>query len=118
MLTNNIEKFSMRIITFIFLLSASFYAFSSSQTGKVTHILVRDDGLHWFYIEEERTEKPQCAKNNYWMIKDEHSVYGKSQFSLLLSAYMSDSKVVITGKSSCDRWGDGETIGTVQLTKK
>ncbi|EQL86394.1 hypothetical protein D019_0803 [Vibrio parahaemolyticus VP2007-095] len=52
------------------------------------------------------------------MIKDEHSVYGKSQFSLLLSAYMSDSKVVITGKSSCERWGDGETIGTVQLTKK
>ncbi|WP_104026167.1 hypothetical protein [Vibrio jasicida] len=108
----------MRLLLLLTCFIISSPAFSSNQTGKVTHILVRDDGLHWFYIEGERNEKPQCAKNNYWMIKDEHSVYGKSQFSLLLSAYMSDSKVIITGKSSCERWGDGETIGTVQLTKK
>lgn len=107
----------MNKLILLLTLISSFSLNASSQSGKITDILVRDDGLHWFYIEGDRTEKPTCATHNYWMIKDENSSYGKSQFSMLLSAYMSDLKVVITGKSSCERWGDGETIGTVRLTK-
>jgi len=90
---------------------------ASTQTGTVTSILVRDDGLHWFYITGARTEKPDCSINKtYWMIKDEETVYGKSQFSMLLSAYVSGKKVKVFGSGHCTRWGDGEDVSTIQFT--
>lgn len=106
-------KFKVIVVLFAVLLPS--FVNASGQTGIITHIQVRDDGLHWLYINGARTEKPSCATHGYWMIRDEDSGYGKSQFSLLLSAYMAGKIVVITGKNTCGRWGDGEDIGTVQL---
>ena len=91
-------------------------AAASTQTGKITKILVRSDGLHYFYLSGPRGEKPHCATNHaYWMIKDESTTYGKSQFSMLLAAYMTNKTVKIFGSAECTRWGDGEDIKTVLL---
>jgi hypothetical protein len=44
------------------------------------------------------------------MIKNENSVAGKSQISLLLAAQAAGKPVAITGAGTCTRWGDGEDI--------
>ncbi|MCE9687158.1 hypothetical protein LZP73_13245 [Shewanella sp. AS16] len=107
---------SKLVIGLIVFLWGMLVANASSQSGIVTSIQVRDDGLHWIYLNGARDERPACASGQvYWMIKDENSLYGKSQFSLLLTAYAAKSPVSIIGKGSCTRWGDGEDIGTVQL---
>lgn len=105
------------LVTFLF---GSFSSFASVQQGTVTNIIVRDDGLHWITLLAreggERSERPGCAAtHSYWMIKDENTRYGQSQFSMLLAAYMAKTPVKITGKHSCTRWGDGEDISSVQL---
>ncbi len=90
---------------------------AGQQTGLITQINVRDDGLHWFHLSGDRGAMPDCTRGHhrYWMIKDENSVYGKSQFSMLLAAYMSRQPVTIYGTGNCTRWGDGEDIKSVQL---
>ena len=104
----------------LLLLSVALWASSvvaSTQTGKVVSINVREDGLHWFYVSGTRTTKPACATSSesYWIIKDENSTAGKSQLSVLLSAYMAGKEVVIQGRDTCVRWGDGEDISAVML---
>jgi len=49
------------------------------------------------------------------MIKDENTTYGKSQFSMVLAAYLSGKKVTIIGSGACNRWGDGEDIETLVI---
>jgi hypothetical protein len=51
------------------------------------------------------------------MIKDESSDFGKAQFSIVLSAFMSDKKIHVAGTGSCTRWLDGEDVGTIRLSK-
>jgi hypothetical protein len=109
-----------KLTFFIFILFSYNMVFSSTQTGTVTDILVRDDGLHLIYLSGDRSTEPTCVKAHgfrYWMIKDENNIYGKSQFSMLLSAYLSNKKVIIRGSHICSRWGDGEDIRSVQLTQ-
>ena len=92
-------------------------SFAGSQTGLVTNINVRTDGLHWFTLSGDRGAMPACTQERftYWMIKDENSTYGKSQFSMLLAAYMAQKPVTILGTGNCTRWGDGEDINAVIL---
>jgi hypothetical protein len=108
----------MKFLTLLFLAMTVFITFPSfagSQTGLVTNINVRTDGLHWFTLSGDRGAMPTCTNGHftYWMIKDENSTYGKSQFSMLLAAYMAQKPVTIVGTGSCTRWGDGEDINTV-----
>lgn len=91
-------------------------AVAGSQTGKVKTLLVRDDGLHYFVIEGTPSAKPACARNTYWMIRDENSVAGKSQLSLLLTAQASGKPVQIVGNNLCTRWSDGEDVSSVILS--
>ena len=61
-------------------------------------------------------DRPSCALGQtYWMIKDENTVVGKSQLSMLLTAYASGKTVGVTGSGTCKRWGDGEDVDTIQL---
>lgn len=91
-------------------------AYASSQVGKIVRVIVRDDGLHYFFLEGNRSTKPECAANfDYWMIKDEETAYGKSQFSMLLTAYTTGKTVRIYGSGVCTRWGDGEDIRILEL---
>ena len=90
---------------------------AGSQQGKVTSVLVRQsDGLHYFYISGTANGRPSCANGfSYWMIKDENSAAGRSQLSMLLTAYASGKTVRVTGTGACTRWGDGEDLNTIQL---
>jgi hypothetical protein len=93
----------------IFLLSAGSNA--GEQTGKVSQIIVRgSDNLHYFVLEGPSANKPSCAKNTYWMIRDENSAAGKSQISILLSAQAQQKTIRIVGSGSCTRWVDGEDV--------
>ena len=104
------------IILFIFVILCA-KAFAGTQTGKVKDILVRDDGLHYFYLEGAGTGKPDCAINGYWMIKDENSASGKAQFSMLLAAQASGRPVYVKGKNTCTRWPDGEDVSLITLSQ-
>ncbi|MDO6708528.1 hypothetical protein [Photobacterium sp. 1_MG-2023] len=98
------------------LLCACTMTYAGSVTGTVSQIIVRDDGLHYVYINGEATNRAACAqKNDYWMIKDENSTYGKSQYSMLLAANASGKTVSIVGAGTCMRWKDGEDIQSISI---
>ena len=106
----------MKII-FALLLAVSSYAYAGDQVGKVTKISVRQsDGLHYFYMSGSTRNRPACADGfDYWMIKDENSVAGKSQLSMLLTAYVSGKTVTVIGGGTCTRWHDGEDVNVIYL---
>jgi len=49
------------------------------------------------------------------MIKDENSVAGQQQYSMLLGAHAAQKTVNISGMNTCSRWGDLEDINSVQI---
>lgn len=90
---------------------------ASTYTGKISSIIIRDsDGLVYLYIDGERVgNRPECAKYNYMMIKNENSATGKRQLAQLLMAQATNKKVVIIGHETCSRWIDGEDINYVDI---
>lgn len=87
------------------------HAIAGQQTGQVTEVLVRaSDGLVYFYVSGTATAKPACAKNTYWMIKDENSATGKRQLAMLLMARETGRQVIVGGANTCTRWSDGEDV--------
>lgn len=107
----------MRALLTIFLLASSSISFAGTQEGTVSRIIVRgSDNLHYFYLSGVPSNRPVCANgHNYWMIQDENSAAGKSQLAMLLTAYSSGLNILVTGTDSCDRWGDGEDVETIQF---
>ncbi len=105
-------KYILVLFAILFLWTANTHA--GNQSGEITKLTVRSDGLHWVQLEGQHNSKPQCATSQeYWMIKDENTQAGKSQISILLTAYASGRPVSISGLNTCTRWGDGEDIDTV-----
>lgn len=94
-------------------------AFASDHLGKVSRLHVRDeDGLIWVILEGERTaNRPNCATNVYFVIKNENSPAGKRQLAMLMMAQASNKLVFIEGANTCNRWGDGEDISIVSIRK-
>lgn len=92
-------------------------AHASSVEGRVKSLVVRaSDGLQYVVVEGTFSNRAACAQNTtYWMIADEHSDTGKSQFAILLAAYMAGKPVYLQGTGSCTRWVDGEDILVVML---
>lgn len=111
----------MKIIITFLLITISFFSYSSfagTQTGTITSLIVRaSDGLVYFTINGEAQHKPACAGHSYWMIRDENSNTGKQQYSLLLSAFASQTKVTVEGMNSCIRWKDGEDVNVIRVYK-
>jgi hypothetical protein len=105
----------LAVISFGLLLASN--CFAGWQSGKIAVINVRaSDGLHWVVLEGQPQGRPACASVQiYWIIKDENSVAGKSQISLLLAAQAAGKPVSITGLGTCTRWGDGEDINVVAV---
>lgn len=106
----------MKKVLYILLLCAVTKSFAGEQSGYVDTLYARaSDGLHLVALKNgtEKANPPICATKDYWLIKDEHSVAGKAQFSQLLAAKMSGKRVRIRGLDSCSRWGDGEDINTI-----
>ena len=91
--------------------------YAGEQKGVITQLNARYDGVHWVRLSGVHNNRPGCAVNQtYWMVKDENSQAGKTQISMLMSAYMKGEVVMIDGLNTCTRWGDGEDIATVTLT--
>ena len=106
----------MKKIIFTLFTLFSTTALAGEQSGKVDTLYARAaDNLHLVSLKggSSRTNQPSCATQGYWLIKDEKSAAGKSQFSQLLAAKLSGKTVLIRGLNSCNRWGDGEDINTV-----
>jgi len=103
-------------ITAIMVLNAQFVN-AGSQTGKILNLNARSDGLHWIILEGTHSNKPACAAQNYWMIKDENSASGKTQISILLAAYATGKSISIDGLNTCTRWFDGEDINVISAAQ-
>lgn len=88
-----------------------------NQAGYIANLLIRSsDGLVYVYITGAASDKPACAKNVYWMIKDENSPTGMKQLALLMMAQSKKRFVNITGAGTCSRWSDGEDIDVVNVS--
>jgi hypothetical protein len=92
------------------------HAAAGTQTGTITNLITRDsDGLVFVYLTGTASGRPACAAGTqYWMIPNETSESGKRMYASLLAAQMAGRVVIITGKNTCIRWGDGEDINMVQ----
>ncbi len=105
-----------KIVLFCMMLISSNVA-AGWQDGQITQIIVRQsDGLHYFFMTGTATNRPTCAaEQKYWMIKDENSVAGKSQLSMLLTAYAAGKTIHVSGTGECSRWVDGEDVNVIYL---
>ncbi|KAB0479306.1 hypothetical protein F7Q91_13600 [Vibrio chagasii] len=104
------------IALLFYIMSSTVYA--GSQTGKVSTLYARaSDNLHLVMLTggTDKVDSPSCATKGYWLIRDENSVAGKSQFSQLLAAKMAGKTVTISGLNSCIRWFDGEDINKIVI---
>ena len=99
------------------IIAASSQSLAGYQSGQVTQLVVRaSDNLHYFYLSGSAEGRPDCAVGHtYGMIKDETSDVGRTQWSMLLAAYMSGKPVRVTGFGTCDRWRDGEDVNYIQM---
>lgn len=107
----------MKKIISVFLLALSFNVCAGNQSGTVNYVIVRaSDGLVYFTLKGGAlNSRPACATIGYWMIKDENSNAGKQQYSMILAAHAAGKTVNVTGMNSCNRWGDGEDVNTIQI---
>lgn len=106
----------MKKVVFAFLIFVTANVCAGWQEGRVTQIKVREsDGLHYFFLSGAPVSRPACAAYTYWMIKNEHSVAGKSQFSMLVTAYVSGATVKVIGTNECSRWKNGEDVDSIRL---
>jgi hypothetical protein len=92
-------------------------ALASHQVGSVEWINIREsDGLVYFAISgDHRSEKPTCATNGYWMIRNENSPAGRRQIALLTAAFVAKKNVSVTGYHQCTRWADGEDVNAISV---
>lgn len=100
-------------------LSISPVCLAGTQTGIIDVLYVRaSDGLVWFTLTGvAKSSSPACAKNQFWMIKDENSATGKRQYAQLLAAQISGRTVAVSGMNTCVRWFDGEDVDVITITQ-
>jgi hypothetical protein len=92
------------------------HVIAGTQTGKVRDVYIRDsDGLILVDLYGTASGHPACATQPYWLIPRETTESGKRMLAMLLAAQLSGRTVVIRGKDTCSRWGDGEDIESVGI---
>lgn len=109
--------FVVRFLLLLILISFQLTANAGTQTGQITRLIIRaSDGLVYFHMSGTATNKPACAKYEYWMIKLEDSPAGKRQLAALLAAKSASQTITVVGANTCTRWNDGEDIEEIHLT--
>ncbi|MES2288742.1 MAG: hypothetical protein V4530_03315 [Pseudomonadota bacterium] len=90
-------------------------AFAGEVIGTVSTLNARaSDNLHLVTLNGTYSgTSPSCATHNYMMIKDENSTAGKSQYAMLMSAWLAGKSVRVIGAGTCTRWSDGEDIESI-----
>jgi hypothetical protein len=96
-------------------MATSTVAIAGTVTGKVAVLTTRaSDGLQIVEIQGTSSNRPACAARfSYFMIRDEKSDTGKTQYAMLMAAFLSGKSVRIDGANTCSRWSDGEDIESV-----
>ena len=113
-----LQRFSRFLALVIPLSMVPAPAVAGSITGQVSKLVARaSDGLQLVEIAGTATGQPACARYSYFLIRDEKSDTGKTHYAMLMSAFLSGTKVTIQGSGSCVRWGDGEDIEAVQFSR-
>lgn len=92
-------------------------AHAGSEVGVITELHARNDGLVAFELSGTHADRPACATHEYWIIQNENSAFGQRQFALLQQAYLSGRPVSVIGLGACPRWGDGEDVYNIMLTR-
>lgn len=106
------KKLVVALCLLIFIPSAVFAI--GDQTGTVTQVVSRaSDGLVYFMMSGTHNNKPPCALNDYWIIRDPNSTTGKSQLSMLMTAVVSGRTISVSGMGFCDKWPDGESLDAI-----
>lgn len=92
-------------------------AFAGTQAGTVNILIIRsNDGLIYFFLNGVAAiNKPACATQPYWMIRDENSNAGKQQLAILLSVKVTGKPITVYGRNTCLRWGDGEDVDAIMF---
>jgi len=110
----------MKKITLLILLFTSITSvYAGNQTGKVSFVKIRDDGLIKVGLDTVWENRAACVTKLWWIIKDENSQAGQAQLSLLLTAHASGRTVKIGGApngGTCIRTpGEGEDIRNLNM---
>ena len=107
-----------QLLALVVVVSSLPAAYAGHADGQIVAIRSRSsDGLVWINVTGPRVNKPACALYDYMMIRDENSETGKKQFAMLLQAHATGKRVVVYGTGNCSRWGDGESIDTVEVVQ-
>lgn len=105
----------LRVFAILFFFGSSVTS-AGSQTGKIQQLIVRSDNLHYVILAGTPTGRPACTgAMRYFMIKDENSAAGKSQYSALLAASLAGKVITVAGTNACTRWPDGEDISYIEI---
>lgn len=90
---------------------------ASVVQGQIRSLLVNaEDGTHVVGLTGTPTFRPPCAKVNvYYVIADENSRAGQSQFAQLLAAQVEGRVVRIVGRDMCKRMPAIEDIRSVEI---
>ena len=92
-------------------------AHAGTETGRITELHVRGDGLVYFQLNGTHQSRPHCARDyEYWMI-DETTEVGRKQYAMLLVAAQSGLRLRISGANTCTRWGDGEDVRELTILR-
>jgi hypothetical protein len=99
------------IIFSIVLLIISSAAFSGDGSGFVTRIYAHEkdngNGVIMFATQNHTVGDAKCSSSE-WAF-DAHNDHGKAMYALLLSAAAQGKTVIVSGKGTCDAWGDRES---------
>lgn len=109
------------ILVLVCTLSAMAFGEQAVEEGGISKILVHNNPLESDFSErivvflEANMKGGFCAKKNWAIVLNNEAA--KSQYAMLLSAYMANSSVKITGNLETDCVADYENVRNVELSK-
>lgn len=108
-----------KILLIVLLFATSAYAQQALETGKVTKLMVHNDPITSEFSQRIRVHLSGDITNAFcpdgnWVINLNNEA-AKTQYSMLLSAYMADREVTITGNPSENCIANMELVRNVEL---
>jgi hypothetical protein len=95
------RSFALSLATVLFAHPASA---SSSSSAAILGVSAAVEGLGSFSQSGSRTSLPTCATSTYWSI-DLSSPGGPATMAALISAYLSNKPISVTGTGTCNAYG-------------
>jgi len=110
---------ALRVLLFLLISQlAAVTATAGTAIGQVSVLYARSsDNLQLVILTGgSQVGRPACAAaTTYYVVKDENSQAGKSQFAQMLSAQTTGKSIFIQGLGTCTRFSDAEDINWIQV---